>query len=239
MIRIFSLFISLAVMSSAQTAPEATSPSKVSLFGILEQGGVMMYPLALLSIIAVFLICIYSILITRRNVVSNQFMLRAEELIFSGEVNKLSALCAKNSSSISKVIGRAVDFYLGTPKSSLDDIREVAQAEGSRQASKLSQRIAYLSDIGNIAPMVGLLGTVIGMIRSFMEISQGNFEGVKQMKLAAGVSEALITTAGGLIIGIIAVIFYSVFRARVQRYIAELEAATTHILAMISSNSKK
>jgi biopolymer transport protein ExbB len=83
--------------------------------------------------------------------------------------------------------------------------------------------------------MVGLLGTVIGMIKSFYQISAGNFEGVKQMELAGGVSEALITTASGLVIGIIALIFYSVFRGRVQKYIAELEAASTHLMALLSA----
>ena len=70
-----------------------------------------------------------------------------------------------------------------------------------------------------------LLGTVLGMIKSFINISTGGFEGARQMKLAEGVSEALITTAAGLMVGIPALVFYSIFRGRVQKYIAELEAA--------------
>ena len=72
---------------------------------------------------------------------------------------------------------------------------------------------------------MGLLGTVLGMIRAFLEINTGNVEVVRQMKLAGGVAEALVTTASGLSIGILAMIFYSVFRGRVQRYLSELEAA--------------
>mgnify|MGYP000169097035 CR=1 FL=1 len=111
--------------------------------------------------------------------------------------------------------------------------REIAEAEASRQSGILSQRISYLADIGGIAPMIGLLGTVIGMIKSFMEIANGNIEGTKQLELAEGVWEALITTAAGLVISIIAMTFYSYFRGRVQNHIAELEAAGTHILALI------
>ena len=81
--------------------------------------------------------------------------------------------------------------------------------------------------------MIGLLGTVIGMIKSFMEIANGNIEGTKQLELAEGVWEALVTTAAGLVISIIAMTFYSYFRGRVQNHIAELEAAGTHILALI------
>ena len=85
-------------------------------------------------------------------------------------------------------------------------------AEGTRQASILTQRITYLADVGAIAPMVGLLGTVLGMIKSFNEIAQDTFIGAGQIQLAGGVSEALITTAAGLVIGIPSLIFYSVFR---------------------------
>jgi biopolymer transport protein ExbB len=77
------------------------------------------------------------------------------------------------------------------------------------------------------------------MIKSFMQISTGGFEGVRQIQLASGVSEALITTASGLIIGIPALIFYSFFRGRVQLYIAEMEAAATHILAMLSAQLQR
>jgi biopolymer transport protein ExbB len=109
----------------------------------------------------------------------------------------------------------------------------VAEAEGSRQAGLLSSRISYLADIGSIAPMVGLLGTVLGMIESFMQISGGDVQGVRHMELSKGVSEALITTAAGLMIGIPALVFYSIFRGRVQKYIAELEAASTHLMALL------
>ena len=195
----------------------------------------MMYPLAFLSVLTVFLIFLYLLIIRKGAVVSNRFMTQAENMIIQGDYHNLSEICDRNSSAVSKIIGRAVDFHRATPSASLGDIRDVAEAEGSRQAGLLSQRIAYLADIGAVAPMVGLLGTVIGMIKSFMEIAEGNFEGVKQMQLASGVSEALITTASGLVIGIIAVIFYSIFRGRVQRFIAELEAAATHLMAVMSS----
>ena len=122
---------------------------------------------------------------------------------------------------------------------SFDEVREITEAEGSRQASILHQRIQYLADIGAIAPMVGLLGTVIGMIKAFREIAQHSFVGSKQTGLASGVSEALLTTAGGLCIGIPALIFYSMFRGRVQRLVSELEAAATHIMALLAAQYKQ
>jgi biopolymer transport protein ExbB len=84
--------------------------------------------------------------------------------------------------------------------------------------------------------MVGLLGTVLGMIESFDTLSGGSFVGAKTMKLANGVSQALITTAAGLFVGIPALAFYSYFRGKVQKLISELEAATTHLMAMFAAN---
>lgn len=228
-------FIQVASAQLTSAEPESTAPVSVDFIEILKQGGVMMYPLAFLSILTVFLIFLYLIIIRKGAVVSDRFMTQAENMIIQGDYHNLSEISDRNSSAVSKILGRAVDFHRATPSASLSDIRDVAEAEGSRQAGLLTQRIAYLADVGTIAPMVGLLGTVIGMIKSFMEIAEGNFEGVKQMQLASGVSEALITTASGLVIGIVAVIFYSLFRGRVQRFIAELEAAATHLMAVMSS----
>ena len=87
--------------------------------------------------------------------------------------------------------------------------------------------------------MVGLLGTVVGMIKAFREIAQHSFVGSKQTGLASGVSEALLTTAGGLCIGIPALIFYSLFRGKVQGLVAELEAASTHIMALLAAQYKR
>ena len=214
---------------------EGSDKIAVSLVEILKQGGVMMYPLAFLSVLTVFLILLYLLLLRRGTFLNNRFMTQAENMILQGDYHNLSELCHRNSSAISKILGRAVDFLKTTPSAAFSDVRDVAEAEGSRQVGLISQRTTYLSDVGSIAPMVGLLGTVIGMIKSFMEIAQGNFEGVKQMQLASGVSEALITTATGLVIGITAIIFYSLFRGRLQRYVSELEAASTHLMAVMSS----
>ncbi len=110
----------------------------------------------------------------------------------------------------------------------------------SRVASAMNQRIIYLADIGMLAPMVGLLGTVFGIIRSFGTIGSGAArQGTRDVLLAAGVSEALVATSTGLIIGITAMAFYGLFRGRVQNLISELESATAHAMALLALNYKK
>jgi len=217
--------------ASAQETTEAAAVNQTKFLEIVAAGGVMMYPLALISVAGVVLVLLYLLTIRRNAVVSDRFMNNAEAMIRKRDYLGLVAYCHRQNESMARVTQKTLDFFTKYPGASFGDVREVAEAEGSRQAGLLSSRITYLADIGSIAPMVGLLGTVLGMIKSFLQISE--FAGVKQMELAAGVSEALITTAAGLSIGIPALVFYSLFRGRVQKYIAELEAASTHLMALL------
>ncbi|NIP95417.1 MAG: MotA/TolQ/ExbB proton channel family protein, partial [Akkermansiaceae bacterium] len=202
-------------------------------------GGIMMWPLGLLSVTAVVLILLYFLTIRRATVVSDRFMRVAESLIRKRDYLGLVGYAHRRGECIARITQKTLDFATKNPDAQFNEIREVAEAEGSRQASTLNQRISYLADIGAIAPMVGLLGTVFGMIKAFLEINTGNVEVVRQMRLAGGVAEALVTTASGLSIGIISMIFYSVFRGRVQRYLSELEAAATHLLALLGSQFQR
>jgi biopolymer transport protein ExbB len=242
------ILASFALLGSAaaQTAPaegaeSATEDSSVglTLLEIVKETGPLIWPLAALSIAAVFLIIFYFLTVRRGAVVSDRFMNSADALIRKQDYLGLLAVCTRQDECISRITAKTLDFATKNPTASFDDVREVTEAEGSRQASLLHQRIQYLADIGSVAPMVGLLGTVIGMIKSFREIAQHSFVGSKQTGLASGVSEALLTTAGGLCIGIPALIFYSLFRGRVQGLVAELEAASTHIMALLSTQYKR
>jgi len=219
----------------AAQAPATTDDQVHDVMEILSMGGFMMYPLAVLSVVAVVLILFYIFTIRRNAVVSDKFMNAAEALIRKRDYLGLIAHCNRQNQSIARITEKTLDFMTKNTGVTFKEVREVAQAEGSRQAGMLNQRISYLADIGTIAPMGGLLGTVIGMIQAFMQISSGSYEGVKTNQLAVGVYQALVTTATGLVIGIIAVIFYSIFRGRVQKYIAELEAAATHLMALLSA----
>lgn len=230
--------IVLATACPAMAAPAENglpAETKMTFMEIFFSGGPMMYPLALLSIVGVVLVLIYLLTIRRNAVVSDRFMNTAEQMIHKRDFMGLLSYCARRNECMARVTQKSLDFLTKYPDASFAGVREVAESEGSRQAGLLGARITYLADIGSIAPMVGLLGTVIGMIKSFLQISSGGFEGARQMQLAEGVSEALITTAAGLVIGIPALVFYSIFRGRVQKYIAELEAASTHLMALLQS----
>lgn len=236
MLLLASLPLAAQTVSAAETQPESKN---MDFLEILAAGGIMMYPLALLSVVGVVLVMIYLLTIRRNAVVSDRFMDAAEAMIRKRDYLGLVAYCHRQNECMARVTQKTLDFLTKYPMASFGGVREVAEAEGSRQAGLLSSRITYLADIGAIAPMVGLLGTVLGMIKSFLQISSGDVQGVRQMELAEGVSEALITTAAGLMIGIPALVFYSIFRGRVQKYIAELEAAATHLMALLHSQVER
>ncbi|BCX48731.1 biopolymer transporter ExbB [Haloferula helveola] len=237
----FSTAAWLLTSASARAAEETEGiiPREFDFMEIVEKGGIMMYPLAVLSVAAMVLILLYLMTIRRNTVVSDRFMNTAEAMIRKRDFLGLISYSHRQNQCMARITQKSLEFMTKNSSATFGEVREIAESEGSRQAGMLSSRITYLADIGSIAPMVGLLGTVLGMIQSFLHISRGGFEGVKQMELASGVSEALVTTATGLAIGIPALVFYSLFRGRVQKYVSELEAATTHLMAMLHAQVQR
>lgn len=198
-----------------------------------------MYPLGAVSILALMMILIFLMTMRRGAVAGNRYMQAADTLIRKGDYAGLLALSNRHNEAIASVMERALNFLTNNPTSSMAEVREIAEAEGIRLAGLWNQRISYLADIGSIAPMLGLLGTVLGMITSFTVVAN-DVVSSRPMMLAGGVAEALITTAAGLLIGIPVMAAYAFFRGRVQGMISDLEAASTVLLAHISvSKSKK
>ena len=226
--------------------PAALTPAQQGGFGeavtfenFLRRAGIMAYPLIALSMVALFLILLYSFTIRQGTVVSDAFMNSADALIRKQDYLGLLAVCNRRNECIARITAKTLDFATRNPTASFEEVKEVTEAEGNRQSSLMLSRIAYLGDVGTIAPMLGLLGTVFGMITTFHEVGGKSYGGSNQLGLAQGVSEALLCTASGLIIGVPALIFYSIFRGKVNRLISEMEAATTHLMALLAVQYKR
>lgn len=244
--QILGVILGLILVTSAANAQDAPAtstgpaPIDINVYELIKnQGGPIIYPLAIISVVTVVLIFFFFITIRGNRVVSDRFMRNAEILIRKEDYLGLITECNRTNESMARIAENAVEFMTKNTGVSFNEVREVAVAEGSRQSSMLNNRISYLSDIGSISTMLGLLGTVIGMIVTFIRISQGNVDGVQQMKVAEGVYPALITTGIGLSIGIVALLFYSIFRGKVQKYISDLESASTHLLALLAAQHDK
>jgi biopolymer transport protein ExbB len=144
----------------------------------------------------------------------------------------------RHGEAIARIVQKVLDFTTKNPQAPFEQIREIAQTEGTRVAASLNNRVIYLADIGMIAPLLGLLGTVIGIIHSFGALGS-DLGSARYVALSQGISQALVNTAAGLAIGIPAMIFYAFFRGRAQRLISDLEAAATHVLALLSLQYEK
>jgi len=149
-----------------------------------------------------------------------------------GDLMGLLAISKRHRDIVAGIMTRSLEFLASNPEASDAQVAEIAQTEGSREAALLNQRAAWLADIATIAPMLGLLGTVFGMIRSF-SVMANDVAASRPMLLAEGVAEALVATAAGLVIGIPAMAAYAWFRGRVQGMISEMEGATSLLMAKL------
>jgi biopolymer transport protein ExbB len=230
-----AVFLLSALVASAAAESPVPPDQEMNFLEILAKGGITMYPLGVMSVITVLLILIFLLTIRRNAIVSDRFMNSVEAMIHKRDFLGLTSLSHRRNECMARVTRKTLDFMAANPGTAFENVREIAQTEGSHQAGTLTSRITYLADIGAIAPMVGLLGTVFGMIEAFMQIYSGQVQGVREMGLAEGVSKALIATAGGLAVSIPALAFYSIFRGRVHKYVSELEAACTHFVILLQA----
>lgn len=225
--------LAVAQAAAAQSAETPPNMHEASLWEVIVSGGPVMIPLGILSVLAVMLVLVYLFTLRRGAIATGRYMAAADALLRKHDYLGLLAISNRHHEAVARIMQRTLDFITRHPQATFTEAREIAETEGTRQAAALNQRIAYLADIGTIAPMLGLFGTVLGMIKSFSVVAS-DIVSSRPIMLAEGVSEALVTTAAGLVIGIPAMAAYAFFRGRVQSLIAELEAASTQLLALLS-----
>ena len=228
-----SVFTLLAQAAGPAPVPDAAATNAGTLWAVLQSGGWFMLPLAAMLFIETLLIFIYLLTLRRGAIISRRYLDICEALLRKRDYLGLLAVSNRHGEAVARIVQSMLAFAKDNPTASLASVRESAETEGIRQAASLSQRITYLADVGTLAPMVGLLGTVSGMIHSFGALAT-DLATSKPMMLATGVSEALVCTASGLVVGILAFTGYAYFRGRVARLTADLEAASTQILAIFS-----
>jgi biopolymer transport protein ExbB len=230
--------VSQVQSTPVEEAPKAKAP-EFYLLELIQEGGWAMIPLGGLSVITGMLILVFTVTLRRGAIVSRQYVNTVEVLIRKKDYLGVLAVSNRHGEALARVVQRALDFATKNPGVPFESLRAVAEAEGSSQASALQHRVAYLADIGILAPMVGLFGTVVGIIRAFASIGKGGASVSRDVLLASGVSEALIATAGGLVLAVVAAGFYALFRNRAQALISELEASCSHVMGLIAASYQK
>ncbi len=233
LILIFSLIVPAICFSAGNIEkyiPDSDNSSQgMTLWQTIQSGGAVMIVLAFLSVAALTLIIFYFITIKPDRLIPKAFLERAITLIEENRFNEAKAICRNADNLIADV------FEAGLTRMDREKviIKEAMEDEGRRRADGLWQRLSYLADIAAISPMVGLLGTVLGMIQAFNVIA---FQtgAVKPILLASGISKAMVTTATGLIIAIPAMIFHSFFKGKILDVIAWHENISVELYNLLT-----
>ncbi|SDU23410.1 biopolymer transport protein ExbB [Verrucomicrobium sp. GAS474] len=227
MTSLFYPLLAQAASTPASAPTDVLGPvSALSLWELLKAGGLVMMPLFLASIAAVFLIGYYFFTLRRKAITQDELENRIDAYLADEDLSGLAAYLKDRPEALAEVLSKVLEFTYRRKDADPDAIAAIAESEGARIAAMLNQRVVYLLDIGVLSPMLGLFGTVVGILRSFGTIATEALT-MRTMMLAGGVSQALVATAAGLIVGIASMFFYSYFRGRVQSLISVFEVATT------------
>jgi len=216
--------------SSAKETSSVGIPTTVS--KMFEAGGILMYPIAACSIITLAFGVERMVVLRRRRVIPRDFVKRFLEHLDRGELDRASALqlCEENGSPVAEVFAHGVRKW-GKPSV---EIEQSIIDGGERQVSLLRNHLRLLNSVAQIAPLLGLLGTVFGMIKCFNQIATSSAMG-KAEQLAGGIGEALLTTAGGLTVAIPAMMLYMFFAGRVDSLVMEMDALAQKVVNLISA----
>ena len=222
-----------ALAQAAATGTAEAAAQHVSIADLFEKGGPLLYVLTAMSVIGLAFVFYFAYVLRSEQVVPGLLQRGVVSKLRQGLLADARTECGYRPCAFSAVTVAALDFVEASGKADPALLKEVIEGEGSRQATAIQTQIQYLLDIGVIAPMVGLLGTVFGMVRAFNVVAF-DVAKAKPMLLAGGVAEAMINTAGGLIVGIPAMIAYAYFRGRASKLISHLESASVEVLTTLA-----
>lgn len=205
---------------------------------ILEKGGPALYFIIFLSMLAIFIAFYLLFTIRKESFFPADFKREIEPFISNNDMRGLLAACEDNNSKGATAIAAMAKVLVNNPNTPYEVLRDILEDEGGRIYNTNWQKVEYLKDIAVITPMVGLLGTIFGMFHAFIGIGE-SVGTVQQTALASGIAEAMITTGGGLMVGIMAIILFSIFRGRFNNTISSLEESCREVLTSVNTGSVK
>lgn len=202
----------------------------MNLLELFLKGGLVMWPILLCSLITVAVIIEKYILLSRSNVDPKQLMTKIRSALTRNDIASAVEACSKVKAPVSNILKHGIVNY----KYGHQAVKEAIELAGKEEIFHLEKRLSVLANMAGTAPMLGFLGTVTGMIAVFHTIEQlsGN---VNPSVLAAGIWEAMLTTAFGLIVGIPALYFYNYFVAKVNRFVFEIENSAEEFLSLMKT----
>lgn len=219
------IFFQINVNDTLTTLPVETT---LTLMDLLVKGGWIMFPIFILSVVTVYVFIERFLTLKKAAKDPLAFIEKVKSMVLQGEINSAKVLCADIGSPFARMIEKGL-FKLGNP---IENIKGSIEDVGKIEIYKLEKNLPILATISGTAPMIGFLGTVWGMIKAFMAIAQQEGS-VSPKLLSSGIYEALITTAFGLIVGIIAYLCYNYLVTRVQNVIQKMEYTAIEFIDLL------
>lgn len=219
-------------ITQAAVTPEAITETKISLIDMVVKGGPIMIPLAILLLVSIYILVERLMVMSKAGKKLPTLVASLKDMIHKGEIDNARAFCRNLNTPESIMIEQGI-ARVGQP---VQEIREALNKSGANEIAKLEKNLNVLNIIGRIAPMFGFVGTIIGVIKIFYDISLAKT--VEIEIISTGLYQKMVTSASGLVIGLIAFVAYHWINARLDKLAHRLEDTQIQFLDMLNEPSK-
>ena len=220
-------------MINASVLSGLMSSKAIPLMTLLLKGGWVMLPILLLSILATYAIIERWIVLRKSSQIPQRWLDTVMAKTLAGDIQGVKMLCEKEHYAIARIIKKGIEASHKPVKT----IERIVEDAGQIEVYKLENNLALLGTIAGAAPMLGFFGTVTGMIQAFMAMSQETSQ-ISPKLLSGGIYEAMVTTAAGLVVGIIAYLGYNYLLARIQKTTHQIEYVANQFIEIMRDRSE-
>jgi len=223
------MILQINLQDSINTVVAEAGELKLSYWELAIKGGWIMIPIAILSVIAVYIFIERFFAIKKASQTDINFMNKIKDYIHDDKIDSALALCQSTNSPVARMIEKGLQ-RIGRP---LNDINAAIETIGNLEISTLEKSLPALATVSGAAPMIGFLGTVMGMIRAFYDMSNAG-NNIDVSLLSNGIYTAMVTTVAGLMVGILAYLAYNILVAKVEKVVFQLEANTSEFMDLLN-----
>ena len=224
----------MAQQAIADAAAASEETLSIGFWDLFMGGGWLMWVLVALAAVMIFIFVERFIAIRRATRVDNNFMNRIRDYILEGNINAAIDLCRRTDSPVARMIEKGIE-RIGRP---MGDIQTAIENVANVEVAKLEAGLPWLASISGGAPMIGFLGTVVGMVQVFIDMSANQSGAIELSQLSAGMYVAMVTTVGGLIVGIPAYFAHNYLVARIEKLVFRMEASTIAFMDILNQPVK-
>ncbi len=233
MVKLFFI-LQTEVNEAAEIVAQEASEIKIPFIELAQKGGWIMVPIIFLSFVAVYIFFERFFAVRKASQIDINFMNRIKDYIYDEKLDAALALCQSFYNPTARMVEKGIQ-RIGRP---LNDVNAAIENTGKLEIYKLEKSLPLLATVAGGAPMIGFLGTVMGMVRAFYDMAQ-QANNIDVGLLSNGIYTALITTVAGLIVGIIAYFAYNVLVAKVEKVVFQLEGTMSEFMDLLNEPSKR